>query len=253
MQPRCTSGCARPSRCCRRRPGRGLRVVPRPLAAGAERDRAGQAQGLGRRGGAVGRRRGGGEADGVGAWGRGSGRRLGRALAGRRGPAGLAGGRLTRGGHRLTVRRVTRAGGHVVGGPAHGGQHHHGQRRGHGQPAPSVRLGVTPRGRRRGRGHHGVDVFAGAVGLVVLADQRIGVDADGLGDGPDVAASVGVSPADREVVLLDAPDDGLADAGPAADLIDGEMGSPPRVGQSRPDPHVYLRVPRVTYAPDGGA
>src|ERR1700744_4303206 len=99
---------------------------------------------------------------------------------------------------------------------------------------------VAGRRRRRGRWgrRRGPGVFAGPVGLVVLADQRLGVDFDGLGDGPDVTAGVGVAAADREVVLLDTPDDRLADLGAAADLVHGEMGPPARVGQNRPDPHV---------------
>jgi hypothetical protein len=56
---------------------------------------------------------------------------------------------------------------------------------------------------------------------VVLLDQRLGVQADGAGDGADVAAGVEVAAAHAEVILLDGADDRLPYAGVRAHVRHG--------------------------------
>src|SRR6185437_7056279 len=66
-------------------------------------------------------------------------------------------------------------------------------------------------------------------GRVVLRDERLGVDADGLGDAADVSARVEITAATRKIITLDAADDRLPDAGALANLSNGHTGlSSPR-------------------------
>ena len=67
--------------------------------------------------------------------------------------------------------------------------------------------------------------------LVVLADQGLGVDADGAGDRPDVAVYVEVTAAGVVVVLLDAADDRFPDPGQVADLVNRQTRPITRLGQ----------------------
>src|SRR4051812_6966858 len=61
-----------------------------------------------------------------------------------------------------------------------------------------------------------------AVRVVVLTDERLGVDTADPRDAADVPARVEVSAAQRVVVALDGVDHGLADAGTAGHLGDGQ-------------------------------
>src|SRR5262249_2890022 len=75
------------------------------------------------------------------------------------------------------------------------------------------------------------------VGRVIFADQRFGVGADGLGDATDVPPGVKVTTTRREVLALDPRDDRFPDAGPLADLSDGQASPPARFRPRFSDPH----------------
>ena len=79
--------------------------------------------------------------------------------------------------------------------------------------------------------------FRGAVRLVVLADERNRIDADHRRNAPDVPPGVEVAAAGREVVLLDAPDDGFPDPGPVCDLRHGETSLAACLRQGVTDAH----------------
>ena len=66
-------------------------------------------------------------------------------------------------------------------------------------------------------------------GRVELGQQRRRVEPDVRGDGAEVAAGVEVAAAGREVVVLDAHDEGAADAGGRRDLLEGQSGRLPRL------------------------
>lgn len=59
---------------------------------------------------------------------------------------------------------------------------------------------------------------------VVPGEQRGGIETDGACQGPDVTARVDVATAGGEVVLLDGVDDGDADPGGVADVVDSQPG-----------------------------
>lgn len=111
-----------------------------------------------------------------------------------------------------------------------------------GGPAPPA--APAPEGAGRlGRAGGGTGLRRDLAG-VVFRDQRLGVCADGAGDGADVPARVEVSAAGREVVPLDPPDDGLPDPGPLADLRNGRASPLPGRGQDLADAHPAPPLPR---------
>src|SRR5579872_5949344 len=145
---------------------------------------------------------------------------LGRALAG--GVGGALG--------------LAHTGGELAAGEADHGQHQDGQQRGPPDPAALALADRHLRLEGLGRG----DLLGGAPPLVELLDQRRGVGAHRLGQGPDVAPGVEVTAAGRVVVLLDALDDVLPDPGALADLGHAEPGMAARRGQCRADAHACL-------------
>ena len=172
-------------------------------------------------------------------------------MPGRSHSGGVGGGVLGAGavgrGHRLAARRVARGRGKVIGSPAHDGQDGQAQR-GPGQPAPPERPGR----RARAQDNDLLDVFDGPHRRVVLLNQRIRIRSYDMGNGTDMAASVGVTAAGGEVILLDSPDDRFPDAGLAADLAHGQLGPPAGLGQHRADAHPSPPLPwsrprRLTY------
>src|SRR5689334_3160278 len=82
-----------------------------------------------------------------------------------------------------------------------------------------------------------------AVLRVVLPDQRDRVGADDAGDAADVPASVEVTAAGGEVVLLDVPDDRFPDPGLVADLGDAETGLTTGFRQGFTDAHAASTCP----------
>ena len=122
----------------------------------------------------------------------------------------------------------------MIGAPADDGQDGHAQ--GGNRRHPAVRAG--PGRRSRVQGNHRGDVFFRLpMCRVELADQRNGIESHGGGDGADMAADVEVTTAGGVVVLLNAPDDGGPDPGPAADLTDAETQPATRVSQHLADAH----------------
>lgn len=66
---------------------------------------------------------------------------------------------------------------------------------------------------------------------------------DGLGQGPDVAPGVHVTPTGGEIVRLDGMHDGDADPGGVADVVDGQPSRDPRLFQGVADGEaVFLSV-----------
>jgi hypothetical protein len=72
---------------------------------------------------------------------------------------------------------------------------------------------------------------------LVLADQRLGVNADGTRDGADVPARVEVTAARLEVIPLDPADDLWPDSRPRADLVDRKARAVARTSQRFADGH----------------
>ena len=78
---------------------------------------------------------------------------------------------------------------------------------------------------------------------VVFVDQRLGVGPDHARDAADVATGIEVAAAGGEVIMLDAPDDRLPDAGPLADLRNGETGPALPIVRARFWPFTVSRIP----------
>jgi hypothetical protein len=72
---------------------------------------------------------------------------------------------------------------------------------------------------------------------VVFVDQRLGIGPDHARDAADVATGIEVAAAGGEVIMLDAPDDRLPDAGALADLRNGETGLAAGLHQGITDAH----------------
>jgi hypothetical protein len=87
------------------------------------------------------------------------------------------------------------------------------------------------------------------VDRVILADQRLGVGADGLGDATDIPPGVKVTTTCRVVLALDPRDDRFPDAGPLADLSDGQASPPARFRQRFSDPHAAPPLPPPSCTP----
>src|ERR1022692_4348056 len=100
-------------------------------------------------------------------------------------------------------------------------------------PAPFLH----PDGRRWLEDIRGRDRPRRPVRLVVLPDQRLRIRSDDPGDAADVPAGIETPAAGRVLTALDAPDDCLPDAGPLADLRDGETCLAARCGQGITDAH----------------
>jgi hypothetical protein len=75
------------------------------------------------------------------------------------------------------------------------------------------------------------------VDRVILADQRLRVGTEDMGDATDVPPGVEVATTRRIVVALDPLDDRFPDAGPLADLGDGETGVAACLRQGFPNAH----------------
>lgn len=71
--------------------------------------------------------------------------------------------------------------------------------------------------------------------VVVLGEQRGGIETDGLGQGPDVTAGVDVAATGVEVVRLDGVHDGDADPGGGTDVVDGQSGRDTRLLEGTTD------------------
>ncbi len=113
----------------------------------------------------------------------------------------------------------------------HHHQHHH-QHCDPVQPAPLA----YPDGRER-IGHILRDRLRPQPGRVVLPDQRLRISPDGPGDAPDIRPGVKVPTTRRVVVTLDLFDDRFPDAGPLANLGNGETGLAPRLREGFADAH----------------
>ena len=167
--------------------------------------------------------------------------------------AGLDAGRDRRGRAGLTaVGRVLAAGrgrgsgfarsGHeLVDGEAEDGQDQHGEQPRPPDPAPLALPQRDARLEHLGRR----DLRRGPPPFVELLDQRGGIGAHRLGDGPDMAPRVEVTAAGRVVVLLDAPDDVLPDPGALTDLGHGEPGMAAGRRQRRADAQARLPTRRA--------
>ena len=129
----------------------------------------------------------------------------------------------------------------MIGGPAEDSQHSHAQGCDPGHPVGRARPGRRSRVQGNQRG---AVFFRRLVRRVELVDQRSGIDPHGAGDGADMAADVEVTAAGGVVVLLDAPDDGGPDPGPAADLTDAETQPATRVSQHLADAHAPPPLPQ---------
>ena len=136
---------------------------------------------------------------------------------------------------------------------AHAGLAHH-RRTGGGHPGPG-RGQVRPVPLRAWGGQQLVQADRGhrprrpVVGVVVL-DQRLGVGADGLGDGADMTTGIEVAATLGEVVRLDLPDDRFPDQGSLADLGQGQACLVPRLRQGLTDGHATPPlVCRCTHRP----
>ena len=73
--------------------------------------------------------------------------------------------------------------------------------------------------------------------LVVLVDQRLRVDADGVGDHSHVTPHEEVTAAGVVVILLQAQDDRFPDPGPFADLTHRQASPGASIGQRLADGH----------------
>jgi hypothetical protein len=84
-----------------------------------------------------------------------------------------------------------------------------------------------------GRDDHGLQ----PAGAVVGVDERLRVDADRVGDDPQVAADVQLAAADLVVILLDAVNDDLPYPGALADVVNRKACPGSGLGQRLADGH----------------
>src|SRR6185437_14472405 len=81
---------------------------------------------------------------------------------------------------------------------------------------------------------------------VVLADQRLRISSDSLGDATDMSPGIEVTATSRIIITFDRSDDRSRDASPIADVGHGHADIKPGRREDFPDAHIAPPVPQGT-------